>query len=59
MVMKVLINKSKSLTPNGLLIEDVRLYDSFFIQLCYSHVKRECNKVVHSLTRYTTFCDLD
>ena len=27
-------------------------FSRFFTQLLYSHTKKECNKVAHSLTRY-------
>ena len=40
-----LINDSTFLSFNGLLIDDIRFDARFFIQLCYSHVKKEGNKV--------------
>ena len=46
-------NNSTFLSPDGLLMEDIKFHASSFIQLRYSHVKREGNKVVHKLTRHT------
>ena len=45
-------NNSTFLSPNGLLMEDIKFHASFFIQLLYSHVKREGNKVAHKLARH-------
>ena len=51
-VIKALIEVEQSLSPTGLLLEDVRLFSQRFEKLLYSHTKREGNIVVHSLTRY-------
>ena len=42
-----LINDSTFLSSNGLLIDDIRFDARFFIQLCYSRVKKEGNKAAH------------
>ena len=41
------------LCTDSLFIEDARFYARLFNELRYSHVKREGNKVAHSLTQYT------
>ena len=41
------------LCTDSLFIEEVRSDARFFNELCYSHVKREGNKIAHSLARYT------
>ena len=51
-LMIALINDSVFLSSDSLLIDDIRFATRFFIQLRYSHVKRECNKVAHNLTRH-------
>ena len=56
--MIALINDSTFLSSNGLLTDDVRYGARLFTQLCYSHVKKEGNKVAHNLTQYT-LCFLD
>lgn len=50
--MTALINDSTFLSSNGLLIDDVRFGVRLFTQLCYSHVKKEGNKVAHNLAEY-------
>ena len=51
-LMPRLINDTEVMSYNALLIEDVQRCSRSFNQLCYSHVKRECNKITHSLARY-------
>ena len=51
-LMETLINDNVFLSSDGLLIDDIRLATRFFSQLHYSHVKREGNKVAHSLARH-------
>ena len=50
--MTVLQQGREILTPDGLLIKDIRLSSTLFTQLHYSQTKREDNKVTHSLARY-------
>ena len=50
--MSRLVNDTTVLSCSGLLIEDIRRCSTLFNQLCYFHVKRKCNKVIHSLARY-------
>ena len=51
-IMKALVEEGRSLAPYDLLVQDARIFSRFFTQLLYSHTKKECNKVAHSLTRY-------
>ena len=51
MLMKALVCDDVSMASHGSLIEDMKVF-FFFVQLHYSYVKRECNKVAHCLTRY-------
>jgi len=51
-LMETLINDNVFLSSDGLLIDHIHLATRFFSQLHYSHVKREGNKVVHSLARH-------
>ena len=53
MLSNALKNNSHYLSSFGLLIEDIICNASLFNQLFYSHVKREGNKVVHNLARYS------
>ena len=48
-----LINGEQSLSPFGLLVEDIKVSSASFCTLLYSHTKREGNKVAHGLTRHT------
>ena len=41
-----------SLSPFGLLVEDIKLSSASFSTLLYSHTKREGNKVAHGLVRH-------
>ena len=45
-------NNNTFLSPEGLLMEDIKFHASSFIQLRYSHVKREGNNVAHKLARH-------
>ena len=56
--MTALINDNMFLFYNIFLINDVRFDAIFFTQLRYSHVKREGNKIAHSLA-WHALCILD
>ena len=51
MVVKALTCKEFGLAPYAHLINDVSLFSDLYSQLSYSHVKRNGNKVVHSLAK--------
>ena len=51
-MIKALREDVSSLSPTGLLVEDVKALSHNFDKLLYSHTKREGNQVVHSLVRY-------
>ena len=46
-VIKALIEVEQSLSPTGLLLEDVRLFSQRFEKLLYSHTKREGNFIFY------------
>ena len=52
MLTTALQNNRTFLSPEGLLMEDIKFHASSFIQLRYSHVKREGNNVAHNLARH-------
>ena len=52
-VIQALRENAESLTPTGLLLEDVRMLSQNFEQLLYSRTRREGNYVVHNFTKYT------
>ena len=43
--------EKRSLSPTGLLIEDMKVFANNFVRLLYSHIKRNGNRVAHSLAR--------
>ena len=47
-----------SLSPMGLLIEDVKMFANNYARLLYSHIKRNGNRVAHSLAK-NALCILD
>ena len=51
-VIQALRENAESLTPTGLLLEDVRMLSQNFEQLLYSRIKKEGNFVAHNLTKY-------
>ena len=51
-VMDALAEGDVSLSSYGLLIANAKSVSHDFFQLLYSHVKRECTKVTHSLARH-------
>ena len=50
-VAKALKCKEFGLAPYAYLLKDVSLFSGLYSQLSYSHVKRDSNKVAHSLAR--------
>ena len=50
-IVKALRNRDNGLTLFAPLINDVSLFSGLFSELSYSHIKRDGNKVVHSLAR--------
>lgn len=52
-VVKALRCKEYGLAPYAHLINDVSLFSGLYSELSYSHVKRDGNKVAHSLVRLT------
>ena len=50
-LIQALKSKERSLSPTGLLIEDVKMISNNFVKLLYSHIKRNGNKVAHSLAK--------
>ncbi|XP_075674751.1 uncharacterized protein LOC142643927 [Castanea sativa] len=50
-LIKALKSAECSLSPTGLLIEDVKRVANSYVRLSYSHVKRNGNRVVHSLVK--------
>ena len=51
-LVSAMIKNSTYLSTDGLLLDDIRFYTSFFNQLLYSHVKREGNKIAHKLAKH-------
>ena len=50
-VVKALRCKEYGLAPYAHLIKDLSLFSGLYSKLSYSHVKRDGNKVAHSLAR--------
>ena len=50
-LIKALKSTEDCLSPTGLLVGDVKLVASSFEELVFSHVKRNGNKVAHSLAK--------
>ena len=50
-IVKALRNSDNGLTPFAPLINDVSLFSGLFSELSYSHIRRDGNKVAHSLAR--------
>ena len=48
---QVLKSEECSLSPTGLLLEDVKMFANNFVRLLYSHIKRNDNGVAHSLAK--------
>ena len=52
-LIKALKAKDHNLSPCGLLVEDVKLVANSFVNLSYSHIKRNGNSVAHNLAKHT------
>ena len=50
-IVKALRNKDNGLLSFALLINDVSLFSSLYLELSYSHTRRNGNKVAHNLVR--------
>ena len=50
-LIQALKSEESSLSPTGLLIEDVKMFANNFVRLLYSHIKRNDNRIAHSLTK--------
>ena len=50
-LIQALKSEERSLSPTGLLIEDVKIFSNNFVKLMYSHVKRNGNRVTHNLAK--------
>ena len=50
-LIKALKSTDDSLSPTGLLVDDVKWVASSFERLVYSHVKRNSNRVAHNLAK--------
>ena len=57
LVVKALKCKDNGLAPYGHLINDVSLFSGSFSELSYSHIRRDGNKVAHSLARLALTSD--
>ena len=57
LVVKALKCKDNGLAPYGHLINDVSLFSGSFSELSYSHIRRDGNKVAHSLARLVLTSD--
>ena len=57
-LIQALKSKEHSLSPTGLLFEDVKVLANNFVRLLYSHIKRNGNRVAHSLG-INALCILD
>ncbi|KAK9986458.1 hypothetical protein SO802_031409 [Lithocarpus litseifolius] len=50
-IVKALRNKDNGLVSFAPLINDVSLFSSLYLELSYSHIRRDGNKVAHSLAK--------
>ena len=51
-VIKGLMEEERLLVQLGMLVEDAKNLSQRFDELLYSHTKRECNTLAHSMARY-------
>ena len=57
-LIQALKSEERSLSPTGLLIEDVKIFSNNFVKFLYSHVKKNDNRVAHNLAK-NALCILD
>ena len=50
-LIQALKSEESSLSPTGLLIEDVKMFANNFVRFLYSRVKRNDNRIAHSLAK--------
>ena len=50
-LIQALKSEERSLSQMGLLIEDVKMFANNFVSFLYSHMKRNGNRVAHSLAK--------
>ena len=50
-LIQALKTEEHSLSPTGLLIEDVKMFANNYVRLLYSHIKRNGNRLAHSLMK--------
>ena len=50
-LIQALKSEERSLSQMGLLIEDVKMFANNFVILLYSHIKKNSNRVAHSLAK--------
>ena len=51
-LIQALKSEEHSLAPTGLLIDDVKMLASNYVRLSYFHIKRNGNRITHSLMKY-------
>ena len=51
-LIQALKSQEQNLSPWGLLLEDVKVYETKFSRLLYSHVKRNDDSVTHNLAKH-------
>ena len=51
-LIQALKSEEHSLSPMGLLVEDVKVFANNYVRLLYSHIKRNGNSVAHSLAKH-------
>ena len=51
-LIQALKSEEHSLSPMGLLVEDVKVFANNYVRLLYSHIKRNSNSVAHSLAKH-------
>ena len=51
-LIQALKSKEHTLSPLGLVVEDVKVFASNFVRFFYSHIKRNGNSIAHSLVKH-------